>query len=111
MRRLMESQGSVYVFVSRRAPGAAASCITIALIAANVLVWLFVQGAGAPQPLVKSICDLGLILGELTGAVPGGPSFPSSEGYPCVTEAGRHAFHLFVPMFLQGSLVHIPFPA
>jgi hypothetical protein len=27
--------------------------VTIALIAANALVWVFVQGAGAPQPLPR----------------------------------------------------------
>jgi len=43
--------------------------VTVALIAANALVWVFVQGAGAPQPLLKSVCDLGLIPGELTGTV------------------------------------------
>jgi len=82
-------------------------CVTIALIAANVLVWLFVQGAGVPHPLVRSICDLGLIPGELTGAVPAGTSFPLSDGYACVTVAGRHVFHLFTSMFLHGSWVHL----
>ncbi len=81
--------------------------VTIALIAANVLVWVIVQGAGAAQPLMQSVCDLGLIPGELTGTVPPGTSFPLGDGYACVTEAGRHASHVFTSMFLHGSWVHL----
>ena len=40
--------------------------VTMALIAINVLVWILVQGAGAEQPLAASVCNLGLIPGELT---------------------------------------------
>ena len=43
------------------------SVITVLLIAANVVVWLVVQGAGATLPLARSVCNLGLIPGELTG--------------------------------------------
>lgn len=81
--------------------------VTIALIAANVLVWIFVQGAGASQPLMQSVCDLGLIPGELTGTVAPGTSFPLGEGYACVAHAGRHASHLLTSMFLHGSWVHL----
>lgn len=81
--------------------------VTIALIAVNVLVWVFVQGAGAAQPVMQSVCDLGLIPGELTGTVPPGTSFPLGDGYACVTEAGRHASHLLTSMFLHGSWVHL----
>ena len=81
--------------------------VTIALIAANVLVWLLVQGAGAAPALAQSVCDLGLIPGELTGAVRPGTAFPMGDGYACVTEAGRHASHLLTSMFLHGSWVHL----
>jgi len=81
--------------------------VTMALIAANVAVWVLVQGAGAPQPLMESVCDLGLIPGELTGLVAPGTSFPLGEGSACVVEAGRHVSHLFTSMFLHGSWVHL----
>jgi len=81
--------------------------VTVALIAANALVWVFVQGAGAPQPLLKSVCDLGLIPGELTGTVAPGTSFPLGDGWACVTESGRHASHLLTSMFLHGSWMHL----
>ncbi len=81
--------------------------VTIALIATNLLVWVLVQGAGEPQPLMQSVCDLGLIPGELTGTVPPGTAFPLGGGYACVTEAGRHASHLLTSMFLHGSWLHL----
>ena len=35
--------------------------VTGAIIAVNVLVWLFIQGAGSTMPLARSVCELGLI--------------------------------------------------
>lgn len=81
--------------------------VTIALIATNLLVWVLVQGAGEPKPLMQSVCDLGLIPGELTGTVQPGTAFPLGAGYACVTEAGRHASHLLTSMFLHGSWIHL----
>ena len=43
--------------------------VTLALIAVTVLAWLFVQGAGATLPLARSVCELGLIPGELTATL------------------------------------------
>ena len=48
------------------------SLVTYAIIAANVLVWLVVQGAGMGLKLAWSVCELGLIPGELTGLLPPG---------------------------------------
>ncbi len=81
--------------------------VTIALIATNLLVWVLLQGAGQAQPLMQSVCDLGLIPGELTGTVAPGTSFPLGGGSACVTEAGRHASHLLTSMFLHGSWIHL----
>src|SRR3954464_14554053 len=62
--------------------------VTGAIIGVNVLVWLFVQGAGAEAPLARSVCELGLIPGELTGAVPPGTTFPMGEAIACATDPG-----------------------
>src|SRR5688572_30687642 len=43
--------------------------VTLALIAINVAAWLLVQGAGAEIPLARSVCELGLIPGELTASL------------------------------------------
>jgi membrane associated rhomboid family serine protease len=81
--------------------------VTLAFIAVNVLAWLFVQGAGAAVPLARSVCDLGLIPGELTGALPPGTRFPIGDGLVCLTEPGRQIEHLITSMFLHGSWMHL----
>lgn len=81
--------------------------ITLALIALNVFAWLIVQGAGAPLPLARSVCNLGLIPGELTGALPPGTRFPIGDGLVCLTEPGHQVAHLVTSMFLHGSWMHL----
>ena len=81
--------------------------VTMALIAANVLVWVLVQGAGAAMTLAASVCNLGLIPGELTLTLPPGAGFPMGEGVACLTDPGRQLSHLFTSMFLHGSWMHL----
>ena len=81
--------------------------VTISLIGANVLAWLFLQGAGASLSLAETVCNLGLIPGELTGALPPGTRFPMGEGLVCVTDPGRQVSHLLTSMFLHGSWLHL----
>jgi membrane associated rhomboid family serine protease len=81
--------------------------VTGAIIAANALVWIFIQGAGADLPLAKSVCNLGLIPGELTGLVPPGSRFPMGPGVVCLTDPGRQSSHLITSMFLHGSWMHL----
>ncbi|HKQ67401.1 MAG TPA: rhomboid family intramembrane serine protease, partial [Methylomirabilota bacterium] len=77
------------------------------LIALNVIVWLFVEGAGSPLALARAVCDLGLIPGELTGALPAGTRFPMGDGIVCLTDPGRQISHVFTSMFLHGSWMHL----
>jgi membrane associated rhomboid family serine protease len=81
--------------------------VTLAFIALNVLAWLLLQGAGAALPLARSVCNLGLIPGELTGALPHGVRFPMGDGLVCVTDPGPQFTHLFTSMFLHGSWMHL----
>ena len=80
---------------------------TFVLIALNVGAWLLIQGAGFSVALPRSICDLGLIPGELTLSVPPGTRFPMGEGLVCLTDPGRQIDHIFTSMFLHGSWMHI----
>ena len=81
--------------------------VTIAIIAANVLAWLFVQGAGAAFPLAASVCNLGLIPGELTLSVRPGAGFPMGDGVACLMDPGRQTGHVLTSMFLHGSWMHV----
>ena len=81
--------------------------VNIAIILLNILVWLFVEGAGASVAVARAVCDLGLIPGELTGLVPPGTRFPVGEGLVCLTDPGRQVSHIFTSMFLHGSWMHL----
>ena len=84
-----------------------AAIATGTIIGINILSWLVVQGAGADYPLAKSVCDLGLIPGELTGLVPPGRGFPMGPAAVCLTDSGRQFSHLLTSMFLHGSWMHL----
>jgi membrane associated rhomboid family serine protease len=81
--------------------------ITWALIAANVVVWLVVQGAGTFPSLPKSVCELGLIAGELTGAIRPGTAIELGDGVACVIEGGPKVSRILTSMFLHGSWLHL----
>ncbi|MGH7349332.1 MAG: rhomboid family intramembrane serine protease, partial [Candidatus Rokuibacteriota bacterium] len=55
----------------------------------------------------RSVCNLGLIPGELTGMLPPGTAFPMGEGLMCLTDPGRQVSHVFASMFLHGSWMHL----
>jgi rhomboid family protein len=81
--------------------------VTLALIALCVFTWLFVQGAGSEYPLASSVCNLGLIPGELTGSVRPGTPIPMGEGLVCETDAGPQILNIVTSMFLHGSWMHL----
>ena len=81
--------------------------VTAVIIALNILAWIAVQGAGATLPLATSICELGLIPGELTLSLPVGTSFPMGDGLVCTTDPGPQPLHLITSMFLHGSWMHL----
>jgi len=81
--------------------------VTMAIIALNVLAWLFVQGAGSEYSVAASVCNFGLVPAELTRSVPPGTQFPLGEGMACVVDQGREPLHLLTSMFLHGSWMHL----
>jgi membrane associated rhomboid family serine protease len=82
--------------------------ITMIIIAINVLVWILYQRAGQPIALATSVCNYGLIPGELTGLWhPGDPGFSMGEGLMCMADPGRQFSHLLTSMFLHGSWMHL----
>ena len=81
--------------------------VTFALIAANVLVWLLYQGAGATGPLEASVCNWGLIPGELTLQATPGDGFPMGAGMACLVDQGREPVHVLSSMFLHGGWMHL----
>src|ERR1041384_7831357 len=80
--------------------------VTIGIIALNVLAWIFLQGAGASQALIGSVCHLGLIPGELLGTLRPGTVVPLGPGVACVTE-GPHYATVLTSMFMHGGWLHL----
>ena len=80
---------------------------TILLICLNVLVWLFVQGLGAPQPLAESLCLYGLIPGDLLGTIEPGTRQALSNTLVCQLDGAGNPASLFTSMFLHGGWFHI----
>ncbi|MBP7570282.1 MAG: rhomboid family intramembrane serine protease [Acidobacteria bacterium] len=81
--------------------------VTLILIAINVGAWIFIQGAGSTLPLARSVCNLGLIPGELTGLLPPGSGFAMGDNMFCLTDPGRQATNVLTSMFLHGSWMHL----
>jgi membrane associated rhomboid family serine protease len=81
--------------------------VTFALIALNVGAWLFLQGAGTTLLLARSVCELGLIPGELTASVRPGTGFNMGDGMVCLTDPGRQVSNVITSMFLHGSWMHL----
>jgi membrane associated rhomboid family serine protease len=81
--------------------------VTLAMIALNVFAWLVVQGAGTTLALARSVCNFGLIPGELTGMIAPGTRFPMGEGLACATDPGRQFSHVVTHLFLHGSWMHL----
>ncbi|MCY1046472.1 rhomboid family intramembrane serine protease [Corallococcus sp. bb12-1] len=83
--------------------------MTYLLLGTLGLVWVFFQGAGFKvEAMARSICDLGLVPGELTGRAPLGQAVPLGDGFACVVDAD--AINWLTPltsMFLHGSWGHL----
>jgi membrane associated rhomboid family serine protease len=90
-------------------PTLRAPVVTVGLLGLIGAVWLLVQGAGFdPLRLGASVCNLGLVPGELTGKAPVGLAVPIGDGLACVVD--REGVNVLTPltsMFLHGSWMHI----
>ena len=91
--------------------------VTLAIIGLNILAWVFLQGAGSTSVhpdgsvtgLAASVCNLGLIPGELTLRVEPGAGLEMGGGLFCGMDPGRQWSHILTSMFLHGSWMHIIF--
>jgi membrane associated rhomboid family serine protease len=81
--------------------------VTVGFVVVNLLAWVLVQGAGSEQALAESVCELGLIPGELLGRLPEGYELPIGRDMACVM-TGTPAWHTAVTsMFLHGGWFHL----
>jgi len=87
-------------------PTLGAPAITVVLIGLNVAAWILVQGMGAEPTLSQSVCELGLIPGELLGRIPEGYTLPMSREMSCVI-GPPHWYTPLSSMFLHGGWLHL----
>src|SRR5207245_9333696 len=73
--------------------------ITVAIIIANVLVFLLLQGAGAEGPLARSVCELGLVPGEILQSVKPGSGVALPPGIVCMIWTGPKQFMMIWSVF------------
>jgi membrane associated rhomboid family serine protease len=88
-------------------PSVLTPVVTTALVVANVAAWALVQGFGSDAALVRSICSLGLIPGELLHTVRAGTHVPLGAGAACVIAAHPNWITPLTSMFLHGGWFHL----
>jgi len=82
--------------------------MTWLLLAGLGVAWFVVQGAGLDARLVRSVCNLGMVPGELTRLAPVGAGVPLTADLACVVD--REAINALTPvlsMFLHGGWGHL----
>ena len=83
--------------------------MTYLLLAVTWGVWLLIQQAGLnPQALAATVCDLGMVPGELTHRAPIGYAVPIGPGMACVVD--DYPINRLTPLisiFLHGGWGHI----
>jgi membrane associated rhomboid family serine protease len=83
--------------------------MTYLLLSIIAFVWIFLQKAGLDEnAMAASVCNLGMVPGELTGRAPLGFGVPITREAACVID--NESINLFTPitsMFLHGGWGHI----
>ncbi len=77
------------------------------LIGANAAAWVLLQGLGTEPALVRSICELGAIPGELLGNLAPGTEVLLGPGLACRIEAEPNWPTAISSMFLHGGWFHL----
>jgi membrane associated rhomboid family serine protease len=83
--------------------------VTVCLLAALGAVWVLIQGAGLdPVRLSATVCNLGLVPGEITKQAALGTAVPLGMGLYCVVDSQpiNYLTPLF-SMFLHGGWAHL----
>jgi membrane associated rhomboid family serine protease len=88
-------------------PTLTTSAATFTLIGLNVASWVFLQGLGSEPSLMRSVCTLGAIPGELLGTVAAGTRIPLGSGVGCVISADPNWSTTVTSMFMHGGWFHL----
>ena len=83
--------------------------MTVLILTAMFAVWILVQGAGFDEAeLARSVCNLGMVPGELTHGAPLGFAIPVGNGLECAIDNDPiNWLTPLISLFLHGSWGHI----
>ena len=82
--------------------------VTVAFILVNVIVWLYVEGAGmSDQLLADTVCQFGLIPAEVTNSTAGYGGVEIGASLPTCGFGGLTRSAVFTSMFMHGSWLHL----
>jgi len=80
---------------------------TYTIVLLNVAAWVLLQGMGAEPTLSASVCQFGLIPGDLLQVISGATPVGLNEGRFCVVSDGSLWHTMLTSMFMHGSWMHI----
>lgn len=81
--------------------------VTYGLILANLYAWFSLQGMGAGDGFLGSLCTYGLIPAELFGFVEPGTMIPLDNSSLCRLQGEARPETIFTSMFMHGSWFHL----
>jgi membrane associated rhomboid family serine protease len=83
------------------------SVATFTIIGLNIMSWAVLQGFGSNPALIRSICEYGLIPGELLGRLTPGSEIQLGSGHVCVIADQANWLSPLSSMFMHGGWLHI----
>jgi membrane associated rhomboid family serine protease len=83
------------------------SVVTVAIIIANVLAFIVLQGAGSEGAMARSVCDFGLIPGEILQTAKPGSGVELARGMVCRVDAAPQYWTVLTSMFMHGGWLHL----
>jgi membrane associated rhomboid family serine protease len=85
--------------------------MTVLILAAIFAVWIIVQGGGFPtdpRQLATTVCNYGMVPGEITHLAPLGETVPIGPGLECAVDNDRINYLTpLLSLFLHGGWMHI----
>jgi membrane associated rhomboid family serine protease len=95
--------------LSDELPSVRTPWMTYGILAVMFATWFFVQGAGFDQmALAASVCNLGMVPGELSHLAPIGTAVPLGRDVACVVDSDQiNVLTPLISMFLHGGWAHL----
>ena len=95
--------------LSDELPSVRTPWMTYVILAVMFATWFFIQGAGFDyQAMAASVCNLGMVPGELSRLAPMGTAIPLGHGLACVVDNDPiNVLTPFTSMFLHGGWGHL----